>query len=326
MLAASRQRLDGFDRRFVERLPLDTPDGINLLGIEQALDCWVAPIAATGRILLIVIDGMSLSVFLELHQSLEARGWRQCERLAQPCSTLLAMLPSTTEASRMSLLSGKACASSAAAERSAFRTHAALVKTSVAGKPPLVFHKKDLLDGSGVTLTDDLRAALSDTRQRVVAVVINAVDDHLMKSDQLRLRWTLEQFKGLDALLAEAGSAGRAVIVTSDHGHLLEQDTELWGSSPNARWREPDLESHPGEIRLSGPRVKAATGLDEVILAWSARLRYATRRNGYHGGCSPAEVLVPMALYTDGSKISSEWRVRKEAPPFWWDIGNCDRR
>jgi hypothetical protein len=319
LLAAARQRRDAFDRRFAERLPLDTPDGTNLIGIEQALDRCVAPVAAAGRILLVVIDGMSLSVFLELHHSIEARGWRRCERIAQPCPTLLTMLPSTTEASRTSLLSGKACAGSAATERAAFRTHAALVKTSVAGKPPLVFHKKDLLDSSGVTLADDLRAALSDTRQRVVAVVINAVDDHLMKADQLRLRWNLDQFKGLDALLAEAGSAGRAVIFTSDHGHLLDWDTELRGSSPNARWREPDLESHPGEIRLSGLRVKAASGLDEVILAWSARLRYATRRNGYHGGCSPAEALVPIALYTYGSKIGGEWRIRQETAPSWWD-------
>ena len=319
LLDAVRQHRDAFDRQFAERLRTDTPDGQALIGIEQALDRCVAPVAAAGRILLVVIDGMSLSVFLELHHSLEARGWRQCERVAESCPTLLAMLPSTTEASRTSLLSGRACSGSAAAERAAFRTHLALVKASVAGKPPLVFHKKDLLDSSGVILTDDLRAALSDTRQRVVAVVINAVDDHLMKSDQLRLRWNLDRFKGLDALLAEAGSAGRAVIFTSDHGHLLDRDTELRGSGPNARWREPDLESHPGEIRLSGPRVKAASGLDEVILAWSARLRYATRRNGYHGGCSPAEALVPMALYTDGSKIGGDWRIRDEAPPAWWD-------
>ncbi len=317
---AVRQRRDDFDRRFAERLRTDSPDGHTLIGVEQALDRCVAPAAAAGRILLLVIDGMSLSVFLELHHSLEAHGWRQYERAANPYPTLLAMLPSITAASRASLLSGKACAGPAAAERAAFRTHAALVKASVAGKPPLLFHKKDLLDSSGLTLTADLRAAMSDTRQRVVAVVINAVDDHLLKADQLRLRWDLDQFKGLDALLAEADSAGRTVIFTSDHGHILDQDTELGGSSPNARWRAPDPESHPGEIRLSGPRVKAASGLDEVILAWHVRLRYATRRNGYHGGCSPAEALVPIALYRYGSRAGGEWRVREEICPAWWPV------
>lgn len=320
VLATVRERRDAFDRRFAERLLSDAPDEVHLMGVEQALDRCAAPAAAAGRVLLTIIDGMSLAVFLELNASLTARGWRQWEPAAEPWPMLLAMLPSTTAASRASLLAGKAGAGSATTERTAFRTHAALVKASAAGKPPLLFHKKDLLDGSGVTLADDLRAALSDVRQRVVAVVINAVDDHLLKSDQLRLRWTLDQFKGLDALLAEAVSAERAVIFASDHGHLLDEGAELRASSPNARWREPDLESQPGEIRLRGPRVKAACGLDEVVLAWSARLRYAARRNGYHGGCSPAEALVPMALYAYDSRLGGEWQAREETPPAWWAI------
>jgi hypothetical protein len=184
----------------------------------------------------------------------------------------------------------------------------------------VIFHKRDLLDSSGVALSDDLRTALGDTRQRVVAVVINAVDDHLMKSDQLRLRWDVAQFKGLDALLAEARSSDRAVIFTSDHGHVLDQDTLMQGTSPNARWREPNLESYPGEIALKGKRIKAACGLDEVVLAWNSKLRYASKRNGYHGGCAPAEALVPFTIYRYGTKAGDGWSIRDEANPEWWRI------
>jgi hypothetical protein len=218
-----------------------------------------------------------------------------------------------------SLLCGTACAGSASTERSAFSTYPALVTPSVAGKPPILFHKKDLLDSSGVTLSDDLRTALSDTRQRVVAVVINAVDDHLMKSDQLRLRWDVAQFKGLDALLAEARSSDRAVMFTSDHGHVLDQDTVMQGASPNARWRKPNLESYPGEITLDGSRIKTVTGLDRVVLAWNSKLRYATKRNGYHGGCAPSEALVAIATYRYGTKINDEWAIREEIAPVWWE-------
>jgi hypothetical protein len=289
-----------------------------LIPIEEALERSLAPAAVAGRILLIVVDGMSIPVFLELHHSLIDQGWVQCQRRGGEVSTLLAMLPSTTEASRASLFCGKACTGTAATERAAFGSFPALVTPSVAGKPPLLFHKRDLLDGSGVSLSDDLRAALSDTRQRVVAVVINAVDDHLMKSDQLRLRWNLSQFKGLDALLAEARSSERTVLFTSDHGHVLDQDSVMRGSSPNARWREPNLESYPGEISLQGPRIKAATGLDKVVLAWHGKLRYATKRNGYHGGCSPAETLVPMVAYRYGTKAAEGWHRRSEDAPGWW--------
>ena len=258
---------------------LKKPDGRALIPIEEALDRCLAPAAVAGRILLIVVDGMSIPVFLELHHSLIDQGWVQCQRRGGEVSTLLAMLPSTTEASRTSLFCGTACTGTAATERAAFGAFPALVTASVAGKPPLLFHKRDLLDGSGVSLSDDLRAALSDTRQRVVAVVINAVDDHLMKSDQLRLRWNLAQFKGMDALLAEARSSERTLLFTSDHGHVLDQDAVMRGSSPNARWREPNLESYPGEISLQGPRIKAATGLDKVVLAWHGKLRGCLESN-----------------------------------------------
>jgi len=311
-------RRDEFDRLFAASLSVDQPDGRVLIPIEEALERCLAPAAVAGRILLIVVDGMSIPVFLELHHSLIDQGWVQCQRRGGEVSTLLAMLPSTTEASRASLFCGKVCTGTAATERAAFGAFPALVAASVAGKPPLLFHKRDLLDGSGVSLSDDLRAALSDTRQRVVAVVINAVDDHLMKSDQLRLRWNLAQFKGLDALLAEARSSERTLLFTSDHGHVLDQDAVMRVSSPNARWREPNLESYPGEIILQGPRIKAATGLDKVVLAWHGKLRYATKRNGYHGGCSPAEALVPMVAYRYGAKAAEGWYRRSEDAPEWW--------
>lgn len=314
----SLSRREAFDRQFAEALATEQPNGTSLMPIEEALDKCVAPIAVASRTLLIVVDGMSIPVFLELHHSLKDHGWAQFERGSDACSTLLAMLPSTTEASRTSLLCGTACTGSASTERSAFGAFAPLVAPSVAGKPPVIFHKRDLLDTSGVTLSDDLRTALSDTRQRVVAVVINAVDDHLMKSDQLRLRWQLAQFKGLDALLAEARSSDRTVIFTSDHGHVLEQDSVMQGSSPNARWREPNLESYPGEIILKGPRIMAASGMEKVVLAWSSKLRYASKRNGYHGGCAPAETLVPIVAYRYGTKTNEEFTARDEAPPEWW--------
>lgn len=313
-----RVRRDTFDARFAEVLVTDKPDGTLLLPIEDALAKCIASVAAAGRCLLIVVDGMSIPVFLELHHSLRNHGWVQFEREGEPFPILLAMLPSTTDASRTSLLSGVATTGSASSERAGFSAHPALLAPSVAGKPPAIFHKRDLLDSSGTALSDDLRSALGDTRQRVVAVVINAVDDHLTKADQLRLRWNLSQFKGLDALLAEARSSDRSVMFTSDHGHVLDQDMVMQGSSPNARWREPNLESYPGEIALTGARVKAASGLDRVVLAWSSRLRYASKRNGYHGGCSPAEALVPIASYRYGVKAAEGWMARDDVTPEWW--------
>ena len=105
---------------------------------------------------------------------------------------------------------------------------------SASGKPPRLFHKADIFDSSGISLADPLLQALRDPRQRVLGVIINAVDDHLAKSEQLRLRWSMDQFRGLDALLAEARSSDRTVILTSDHEIGLAQLPAQLGNPKNA--------------------------------------------------------------------------------------------
>ncbi len=314
----ARHRRESFDRAFAEQLVHGKPDESRLLGIEFVLSRCIARIANHGRALLIVVDGMSLSVFLELAESMYGAGWLSCSLEGESWPVLLAMLPSTTEASRTSLLSGTPVRGDAATERAAFSAYPALLAHSASGKPPRLFHKSDLFDHSGISLADPLLKALRDSRQRVVGVVLNAVDDHLAKSEQLRLRWTIEQFRGLDALLAEARSSDRTVILTSDHGHILDQDTELCGNSPNTRWREPNLEVRDGEVEMRGPRVQAACGLDRVVLAWNERLRYAQKRAGYHGGGSPAEALVPFATFRYTGTISAPWFERRIEQPAWW--------
>jgi hypothetical protein len=92
----------------------------------------------------------------------------------------------------------------------------------------------------------------------------------------------------------------------------------MQGASPNARWREPNLESYPGEVILKGPRIMAASGMEKVVLAWNSKLRYASKRNGYHGGCSPSEALVPIVAYRYGTKVIEDWNIRDEHQPSWW--------
>ena len=70
------------------------------------------------------------------------------------------------------------------------------------------------------TFSDEIK--VFQLQKRVVGVVINAVDAHLLKGEQLDLRWTRDEIKVLPSLLYEARSARRVVVLLSDHGHLLE--------------------------------------------------------------------------------------------------------
>ena len=59
------------------------------------------------------------------------------------------------------------------------------------------------------------------------------------------------------------------------------------------RWRRGAEAPGADEIVVGGGRVLAPGGLARVILPWSEGVRYAGKKNGYHGGATPQEVLVP---------------------------------
>ena len=91
--------------------------------------------------------------------------------------------------------------------------------------PAALFHKADL--GPGPELPATVADALADPQQRVVGVVHNAVDAQLAGSDQMELTWSAEALRPLPALLRIARDAGRVIVVTGDHGHIVEDGSPL---------------------------------------------------------------------------------------------------
>ena len=319
---AAAVRRKGFDRVFAERLAEPMPNLGRLPLIEQVIDEYAAPAIAEERALFIVLDGMSWASCLELATDLTRLGWVPAlANGVKGVGAALTMLPSTTEASRASLLVGSATRGDRTAERDGFARQATLARVAIAGKPPRLFHKAGLADAGDSRLADDLLTALRDNRQRHVGVILNAIDDHLAKSDQLRLRWSVDQLRWLDALLAEAAASERIVVLLSDHGHVLDSGGEQTTSGRSARWREPDLQRFDGEIQVSGERVDAGSGMSSVVLAWDERVRYTARRNGYHGGANPAECLVPCVLLLRTDRLSARWQANPIRPPAWWGSG-----
>lgn len=292
----------------------------SLLPIEQALSSLVAEVAALTPILLLVIDGMSYAVFRELSDDLRSHGWLEfTNRPGCAPPSLVSTIPTVTDISRASLLTGKLARGNSAAEKQGFATHAALRGVSRAGHPPVLFHKGDLVESGASTLSEAVRTALRDRHRRVVGVVLNAVDDHLAKSDQLRLAWTIGQFQHLDALLYEAQLARRAIILTSDHGHVLEEGVSRFVHGEEERWRAVTSALVDGEMIVEGPRVAAVTAIPRIVVPWSETIRYAPKKQGYHGGVTPQEVLVPMRVFARREWPLKGWEVHPEPKPTWWN-------
>jgi hypothetical protein len=220
--------------------------------------------------------------------------------------------------SRASLLAGKVVQGDSAVEKRSFTTHPDLVSVSRAAHPPLLFHKGELIEAGAVGLSGAVRDAVRDTHRKIVGVVLNAVDDHLARSDQLRFSWIISQFHHLDALLYEARLANRAVIITCDHGHVLEDGTLHLAGNEEERWRTFSEILVEQEVIFEGPRIEQATGLRRIIVPRSETVRYGQRKQGYHGGATAQEVLVPIGVFATLDRAIKGWEALPDCLPRWW--------
>lgn len=316
--------------------------------VEEILDRVVAPVVtasgASGgrRAVLVVLDGLSVAVATQLAAELRRDRWQECDPLGSPPGEVtgepassarrraaLAVLPTITETSRTSLLAGKLARGDKATEKAAFEHHPRWGRR----RAPL-FHHADLDGAPGSPLDHDLIQALtSDTP--LVAVVINTVDDTLHKGRQRDdVGWSLADFGRLRAVLAYARNADRVVIVTSDHGHIVDHGAAGLAApdAASARHRVPagnagnagNNATGDGEVVLTGPRVLVPGG--RIVALWDPALHYLGRKGGYHGGASPAEATVPVLAFlpfrlsatSTHQRLPPGWRPLPDQRPRWW--------
>lgn len=314
---AVREQRAGLDEAFAQRLaswsPVAGPTD-DLLLAENLLERIARPLAERRAPLIIVLDGMSAAVACELAEEITAsRIWTEAGRHPDGREGALAVLPSATTFSRTSLLCGQLRAGSQPEERAGF---AAFWR----GRKSALFHKAGLAAGPGGVLNEDVQAVIGDAGT-VVGVVLNTIDDALRDGREGSTPvWRLDDITYLRELLAAAAGAGRPVILTSDHGHILDQGEGIHPvQSDSARYRQG--QPGDGEVLLSGPRVLSAGGT--AVLPWDERIRYAPRKAGYHGGASLAEVIIPvLAFVPAGSPCPKGWTLYDNPvlhEPAWWN-------
>jgi len=331
LAAAVRRRREAFNSDFAQHLADHhmrggRPEALQpsgLIDAEVFLGEVLGPRAAVGPVLLVVMDGMTLDLARSMVP--QAGPWREVVPVERETRLLgLSPVPSVTRLARTTLLTGRRATGDQSVERDGFADFAELREAGVAARPPVLLHKAEYLRPDKNGLTDRCRELVGDRRQRVVGVVINAVDDQLSGSDQLKVRWRLEDVDGLEALLAYAESAERLVVLTSDHGHCVERGSEARmrpeGGAGGERWRANDGAPGDGELSLVGPRVGIPNepGDGEVVVPWSDRLRYTTGKSaGYHGGATPQELVTPIVMLDAAEQSHPSLHDLPADTPLW---------
>jgi PglZ domain len=334
VLTAVRRRRDAHDGSFAAALadhtsqdpPLEGGRHRGVLHVEDLLQAVVVRLAATCPTLLLVVDGMTVAVCAEVVADVLRRpsdGWLEALLPGEMGrGAALAVLPSVTAVSRASLLGGELRVGQQTDER---RGYAELLKAHGLTSATLL-HKKPLDSArSGYAVADDVRAAVEDVvGQPLVTCVLNTIDDALDRSDPGGTDWRADTVKHLRPLLEEARRAARVVVLTADHGHVIERRQGVQRSYPDissGRSRAAVVPAREGEVLVAGRRVLRHDG--RAVLAVDERLRYGPLKAGYHGGASPAEMVVPLAVLVPGGvPDGSSLRLAPPQEPAWWSAPN----
>lgn len=328
VLAAVQDRRSKHDQEFAAALAAHTGDATaagsvsGVWHLEDLLPQVVLPLARQTPVLLLVLDGMSAGVSTEVVTSVLTRaagGWAEALLPGQnQRRAALAVLPTLTEVSRASLLCGELRTGGQDLEQ-----HGYEALTRAHGLPgAALFHKKPL-DSTrlGYAVADDVAAAIADvTGQPLVTCVLNTIDDALDRSDPGGADWGADTVKHLAPLLDRAQHAGRVVVLTADHGHVVErrQGTQrTYDAISSSRSRAATQPAGDGEVLVSGSRVLLHEG--RAVLAVDENLRYGPIKAGYHGGASPAEAVVPVVVLVPGAvPEGADLRLAPPQEPAWW--------
>jgi hypothetical protein len=314
-------RRGGLDQAFARKLAAWTEGSgttSDLLLIENVMERIAKPVAKNRLPLVLVLDGMSVAAGCDLAAELTDGGlWLEAGRHEDGREPVLATIPSVTSISRTSLLTGKLRSGGQPEEKAGFAAFWGNQKAQL-------FHKGDLAADPGQRLNPQVRDSILDP-DTIVGVVLNTIDDMLNPGRQgNESHWEVDQVAYLKPVLDEARRAGRPVILTADHGHVLDRRRPIHpAQSESSRYRTGT--PGDGEIAVRGPRVLVPGG--EVVAAVDEGIHYLPKKAGYHGGAAPAEVVVPVIVLLPSSSLVPDGWHPFEANghrPVWWDAPQAE--
>lgn len=346
--AADRER-EALDCRFAAALSEWIAAGRphqNVLPIDQAISRVAARFLEQSpdrSLLILLMDGMAWAQAVELIESMgSAKQWgplvwhRVGKNRIGPghYPPMIAALPTVTEVSRAAFFGGAVPKNGAVLSTSKdgerFSGNKALHTFVDSHLQPKLFLRGDGHTADGVLTRDALTAIKATQEQRVVSMVVNAIDASLKGDSQQESTWTVESVRSLPQILDEARESGRHILFAADHGHVpADRLKRLEGRVTNKpryrRWEGEADTLLPGERKFSGPGVYLEKGAEGVVLLEHDGVRYGGGAHaGEHGGAALAEVVAPCVLlgWQDEllEKQDADLALQGLYVPDWWSL------
>ena len=343
----ARRELDvRFARALVDWYRAGRPDA-QVLPIDRAVDRFVVDFlksAAPRRMMVLLLDGMAWAQAVELLESLGERAtpWAPIAWMARrvgdgPFPPVLAGVPTVTDVSRAAFFAGKPMPAGkdhrTTDDPDRWAKHSGLKRLLPGAQGPRLFLGAEghLRDGS---LAPAVRELIERKDERVVALVLNAIDESLKTDPQQEHTWNVESIRSLAHLLDAARASGRVVVLASDHGHVagdqLHRPAKV-NREDSSRWRHLDAAGFDPnhEVAFSGDNVWHDRGKQGVVLLADDQHSYSSRRTwGAHGGATLAEVVAPLLVIGwDGmdrempeDDAARVYALRHVHRPSWWHL------
>jgi hypothetical protein len=339
--AVARDDDKRFAKAYVSWVDAGKPSS-EVLPIEHVTKRVVAQFLKGGehrRLLLVLMDGMSYASAVQVLQRLrDQRRWSPIAWRAPgwngllPIPPVLAAAPTLTEVSRAALFAGVADprfgdqGTDKDDGRWASNPH---VRDLVGEEPLKVFFRRDI--HAGHELIEEVKQAVAGD-ERVVAVVVNAIDEQLKGSLQVAVDYSKTPILPLEALLSAADGAERAVLLVADHGHVAGDAMRIVGGrippgrEGGARWRALVEGEQPQDGEVLLPRTSwKPRGAAGIAALWDTGQANRAPHYGEHGGLSLAEAVAPAFLIgpewldrVAGDDVELSCRVLPE--PDWWAL------
>ena len=81
-----------------------------------------------------------------------------------------------------------------------------------------------------------------------------------------------------------------------------------------------DQHLNDGELLVTGSRILIPDS-QTLIAPWTEKIRYSIKKQGYHGGLNPQEVLAPIIVLSPQTKTNLPWQTsNQDYWPDWWLI------